>query len=170
MEVYTGLVSFSWNFFFQIANTLLLVFLLTKFLYKPVNKWLDKRKAQIADDVNGAAEARKEAETLKADYEKKIKEIRMEADAILKDARTKADDNSKKIIQEARDKSDDIIEKAQVEIERQERNAANELKNDVASMAVMAAEKIIGEKMDDELNEKLVVKFIEEAGDVKWQN
>lgn len=170
MEVYTGLVSFSWNFFFQIANTLLLVFLLTKFLYKPVNKWLDKRKAQIADDVNGAAQARAEAETLKADYEKKIKEIRMEADAILKDARTKADDNSKKIIQEARDKSDDIIEKAQVEIERQQRNAANELKNDVASMAVMAAEKIIGEKMDDELNEKLVVKFIEEAGDVKWQN
>ena len=170
MEVYTGLVSFSWNFFFQIANTLILVALLTKFLFKPVQKMLDKRKNQIADDVNGAAEARADAEKLRADYEKKIKEIRIEADAILKDARAKADDNSKKIIQEARDKSDDIIEKAQAEIDRNARNARNELKGDVASMAVMAAEKIIGEKMDAELNEKLVVKFIEEAGDVKWQN
>ncbi len=170
MEVYTGLVSFSWNFFFQIINTLILVFLLTKFLFNPVKNMLEKRKNQIADDVNGAAEAKSQAEALRADYEKKIKEIRMEADAILKDAKAKADDNSKKIIQEARDKSDDIIEKAQAEIDRNARNARNELKGDVASMAVMAAEKIIGEKMDDELNEKLVVKFIEEAGDVKWQN
>ena len=170
MEVYTGLVSFSWNFFFQIINTLLLVFLLTKFLFNPVKNMLEKRKNQIADDVNGAAEAKADAEKLRADYERKIKEIRIEADAILKDAKAKADDNSKKIIQEARDKSDDIIEKAQAEIDRNARNARNELKGDVASMAVMAAEKIIGEKMDDELNEKLVVKFIEEAGDVKWQN
>lgn len=170
MEVYTGLVSFSWNFFFQIINTLILVALLTKFLFKPVQNMLEKRKNQIADDVNGAAEAKADAEKLRADYEKKIKEIRMEADAILKDAKAKADDNSKKIIQEAREKSDDIIEKAQAEIDRNARNARNELKGDVASMAVMAAEKIIGEKMDDELNEKLVVKFIEEAGDVKWQN
>ncbi|MBE6020811.1 MAG: F0F1 ATP synthase subunit B [Clostridiales bacterium] len=170
MEVYTGLVSFGWPWFFQIANTLILVALLAKFLFKPVNKMLEKRKNTIANDLSTAENQRVEAEALRADYEKKIKEIRIEADAILKEARNKADERAKEIIQEARDKSDDIIEKAQVEIERNQRNAYNELKDEVAAMAIMAAEKIIGEKMDDELNEKLVVKFIEEAGDVKWQN
>lgn len=170
MEVYTGLVSFGWPWFFQIANTLILVALLAKFLFKPVNKMLEKRKTTIANDLSTAESQRVEAETLRADYEKKIKEIRIEADAILKEARAKADERAKEIIQEARDKSDDIIEKAQVEIERNQRNAYNELKDEVAAMALMAAEKIIGEKMDDELNEKLVIKFIEEAGDVKWQN
>ena len=170
MEVYTGLVSFGWPWFFQIANTLILVALLAKFLFKPVNKMLEKRKNTIANDLSTAENQRVEAEALRADYEKKIKEIRIEADAILKEARNKADERAKEIIQEARDKSDGIIEKAQVEIERNQRNAYNELKDEVAAMAIMAAEKIIGEKMDDELNEKLVVKFIEEAGDVKWQN
>lgn len=170
MEVYTGLVSFGWPWFFQIANTLILVGLLAKFLFKPVNKMLEKRKNTIANDLATAENQRVEAETLRADYEKKIKEIRIEADAILKEARNKADERAKEIIQEARDKSDEIIEKAQVEIERNQRNAYNELKDEVAAMALMAAEKIIGEKMDDELNEKLVIKFIEEAGDVKWQN
>ncbi|MBQ4340547.1 MAG: F0F1 ATP synthase subunit B [Firmicutes bacterium] len=170
MEVYTGLVSFGWPWFFQIANTLILVALLAKFLFKPVNKMLEKRKNTIANDLSTAENQRVEAEALRADYEKKIKEIRIEADAILKEARNKADERAKEIIQEARNKSDDIIEKAQVEIERNQRNAYNELKDEVAAMAIMAAEKIIGEKMDDELNEKLVVKFIEEAGDVKWQN
>ena len=170
MEVYTGLVSFGWPWFFQIANTLILVALLAKFLFKPVNKMLEKRKNTIANDLATAENQRVEAEALRADYEKKIKEIRIEADAILKEARNKADERAKEIIQEARDKSDDIIEKAQVEIERNQRNAYNELKDEVAAMAIMAAEKIIGEKMDDELNEKLVIKFIEEAGDVKWQN
>ena len=170
MEVYTGLVSFGWSWIFQVANTLILVALLFKFLFKPVNKMLQKRTDTIANDLATAENQRVEAEALKADYEKRIKEIRIEADGILKEARNKADDRAKEIIQEARDKSDDIIAKAQVEIDRQNRNAYNELKNEVAGMAFMAAEKIIGEKMDDELNEKLVLKFIEEAGDVKWQN
>ncbi len=169
MEVYTGLVSFGWSWFFQVANTLILVALLFKFLFKPVNNMLKKRTETIANDLSSAETQRDEAEKLRADYEKRIKEIRIEADGILKDAKNKADDRAKEIIQEARDKSDDIIAKAQVEIDRQNRNAYNELKNDVANMAFMAAEKIIGEKMDDKLNEKLVVKFIEEAGDVKWQ-
>lgn len=170
MEVYTGLVSFSWNFFFQIANFLILVLLLSKFLFKPVNKMLEKRKNTIANDLESAANKNAEAEQLRADYEAKIKNIKIEADEILKDARAKADAKAKDIVQDARDKSDEILDKAQAEIERQRRNAYNDLKDEVAAMAIMAAEKIIDEKMDDELNEKLVVKFIEEAGDVKWQN
>ena len=88
----------------------------------------------------------------------------------MKDARERAEVRSNEIIQEARDKTEEMIEKAQAEIERQNKNAYNALKDDIASMAIMAAEKIIGEKMDDKLNDKLITRFIEEAGDVKWQN
>ena len=97
MEVYTGLVSFGWPWFFQIANTLILVALLAKFLFKPVNKMLEKRKNTIANDLSTAENQRVEAEALRADYEKKIKEIRIEADAILKEARNKADERAKEI-------------------------------------------------------------------------
>lgn len=170
MEVYTGLVSFSWNLVFQIANTLILVALLYKFLFNPVNKMLAKRKNTIVSDLENAATQKEDALKLKEDYEKRIKDIKIEADAILKEARAKADDRAKEIIQEARNKSDEIIENAQAEAQRQYRNAYNELKDDIANMAIMAAEKLIGENMNNDLNEKLVVKFIEEAGDVKWQN
>ncbi len=167
---YTDLVSFSWNLVFQIVNTLILVALLYKFLYKPVNRMLEKRRTTIANDVAGAAEKNEAAAALKAEYEKKIKDIHIEADAIMKETRMKAEERAQEIIQDARNKSEDILAKAQSEIEREQRNAYNELKSGLTDMVIMAAEKVIGEKMDNNLNEKLVVKFIEEAGDVKWQN
>ena len=170
MEVYTGLVSFSWNFFFQILNTIILFLLLKHFLFKPVKGMLDKRKNYIATEISNAEDLKKNAEELKAEYENKIKEIKLEAEAIMKDARERAEVRSNEIIQEARQQTEEMIAKAQAEIERQNKNAYNALKNDVASMAIMAAEKIIGEKMDDKLNNKLIAQFIEEAGDVKWQN
>lgn len=167
---YTDLVSFSWNLVFQIVNTLILVALLYKFLYKPVNRMLEKRRNTIANDISSAEEKNEAATQLKAEYERKLKDIHIEADAIMKETRMKAEERAQEIIQDARNKSDDIIAKAQSEIEREQRNAYNELKSGLTDMVIMAAEKVIGEKMDNNLNEKLVVKFIEEAGDVKWQN
>lgn len=170
MTVYDGLVTFNWNLLFQIVNTILLFLLLKKFLFKPVKGMLDKRRNHIVSEISEAENQRKAAEELKLEYENKIKEIKLEAEAIMKDARERAETRSNEIIQEARDKTEEMIAKAQAEIERQNKNAYNALKDDVASMAIMAAEKIIGEKMDDKLNNKLIAQFIEEAGDVKWQN
>lgn len=170
MVVYDGLVSFNWNLLFQICNTLILFLLLKKFLFKPVKGMLDKRRNHIVSEIGEAENQRKAAEDLKLEYENKIKEIKLEAEAIMKDARERAEVRSNEIIQEARDKTEEMIAKAQAEIERQNKNAYNALKDDIASMAIMAAEKIIGEKMDDKLNDKLIAQFIEEAGDVKWQN
>lgn len=170
MEVYTGLVSFSWNLVFQVVNFLILVALLYRYLFNPVQKMLDKRKDTIAADLNNAAEKSAEAEALKADYEKKIREINIEADGIRREARQQGEARAQEIITDARGKYDEILQKAQVESDRERRNAYNELKDSITDMVLDAAGKVIGENMDDELNEKLVVKFIEEAGDVKWQN
>lgn len=170
MEVYTGLVSFSWNLVFQVINFLILVALLYKFLFNPVQKMLEKRKNTIAADLNNAAEKSAAAEALKADYEQKIKEINVEADSIRREARRQGEARAQEIITDARGRYDEILQKAQVESERERRNAYNELKDSITDMVLDAAGKVIGENMDDELNEKLVVKFIEEAGDVKWQN
>ena len=168
--LHVGLVEFSWNFFFQIANTLIIFLLLRKFLFKPVKGMLDRRKEMIATEISDAEELRRNAEELKLDYDSKIKDIKIEAEKILQDANARAEQRSKEIIAEAQDKTEKMILKAQAEIERQNKNAYNELKNEVASMAIMAAERIIGERMDDQLNEKLIIQFMEEAGDVKWQN
>ena len=170
MEVYTGLVSFSWNIVFQVINFLILVALLYKFLFNPVQKMLEKRKNTIAADLNNAAEKSAQAEALKADYEKKIKDINVEADAIRREARRQGEERAQEIITDARGRYDEILQKAQVESDRERRNAYNELKDSITDMVLDAAGKVIGENMDDELNEKLVVKFIEEAGDVTWQN
>ena len=79
MEVYTGLVSFSWNIVFQVVNFLILVALLYKFLFNPVQKMLEKRKNTIAADLNNAAEKSAQAEALKADYERSQKTGRSES-------------------------------------------------------------------------------------------
>ena len=55
-------------------------------------------------------------------------------------------------------------------IEREKEKAVNALKDDIASLALMAASKVIEKDLNDEAHNALINQFIEEVGDTKWQN
>ena len=66
--------------FAQILNFFILLFLLNKFLFKPVMAAMEKREEEIANTVKNAEVKLAEAESLVENYEKKISEIKLQED------------------------------------------------------------------------------------------
>ena len=140
---------------------LIVLWILKRFAWGPLLSMLEERRKKIADEfVNIDNEKAKVAE-LTAEYEGKLKDIDAERRARL----VEAVDEGKKIAQEIKAAAQGEAEQARIkakdELERDVAKAKVELKGDMIAMTVTAAEKIIGEKLDDEKHRKLIGDFID---------
>ena len=68
-----------WNFIATICNLFIQVYLIKRFLFKPINEMLDKRKAKADAEIQDAVKAKEEAQAMKAEYEKNMQEAKEKA-------------------------------------------------------------------------------------------
>lgn len=166
----TPLVGLDVNFFFQIANTLVLFLLLRHFLFKPVTEFMTNRTEGIKDKIEDADRKNNEAETLRKQYEAKIADINKEGEAILNDYRNKAEARREEIIKDAQLEAQRIMDRTNVEIERTKRKALEDLKEEVVDMTLLATTKFVEKELDKDNHEKLINEFIEEMRVEQWKN
>lgn len=152
-------------FFWQTLIFLLLIFLLKKFAWKPILDAVNEREEGIKNALLSAEIAKRDMQNLKSDNEKLLAEARVERDVILKEAREIKD----KIVSEAKDEAQvqagKMIEQAKAAINSEKNAAMAELKNQVSSLSIAIAEKVLrSELADKDSQTKLVEKML---GDVK---
>ena len=135
--------------FWTVLIFLVLVFLLAKFAWKPILKMVEERTKNIEDALNSAENAKKEMAGLKAENEQIMKEARAEHDKIVREAREMKD----KIIEESKEtakaEADKILAQARKLIDDEKRAVMNELKDQVASLSIEIAEKILTKELSD---------------------
>ena len=135
--------------FWTVLIFLILVFLLAKFAWKPILNMFEERTKNIEDALNSAENAKKEMAGLKAENEQIMKEARAERDKIVREAREMKD----KIIEESKEtakaEADKILAQARKLIDDEKRAAMNELKDQVASLSIEIAEKILTKELSD---------------------
>ena len=126
-----------------------LVFVLRRYAWKPILKSLRDREDTIDEALNLANKAREEMKNLKADNEKLLKEAQEERNVILRDARKVRES----IIDEARTKANEeannIVENAKERIENEKMAAMTDLKNQIASISIEIAEKILERELSE---------------------
>ncbi|AFU68795.1 ATP synthase B chain AtpF [Psychroflexus torquis ATCC 700755] len=144
-------------FVWQVVVLFVLIFLLTKFAWKPVMKAVGEREASINDALASAERAKEEMANLKADNEKLLQQARAERDEMLKEAQ----DMKKSIISEAtedaNEKSERILEKAQITIQSEKKQALLEIKSQVAELSVQIAETVVKKQLDDKKEQMTLV-------------
>ena len=163
MEKLLGEFSFGlfiWHSLLFIA----LVLLLKKFAWKPILNAVNEREQGIVDALASAEAAKKEMENLTADNEKLLKEARVERDAMMKEAR----EIKAKMIADAKDEAkiegDKMISNAQAAIQSEKKSAIAEIKNQVASLSLDIAEKVVkGELSSKDKQLKLVESMLGDA-------
>jgi len=137
---------------------LLLLFILRKFAWKPILGAVNTREEGIKDALAAAEKARLEMENLHADNERILKEARLERETLLKEAR----DIKTKMISDAKDEAQNqankMIEQAQAAIESEKKAAMAELKNQVASLSLEIAEKVVRKELS---NKDSQIKLVE---------
>lgn len=165
-----GLVDPSATFWFQLINTFILFLILKKLLFKPVSEFMEKRKSEIAESIERAEARNEEAEKYKSEYISKIEASQEEGRQIVRDAAKRAEERASEIVKAAEKEAKEIKERANLEIEREREKAINSLKDEIASIAMLAASKVIEEDLNEKKHNTLVRKFIDEVGETRWQN
>ena len=137
------------------VNFLILLALLYKFAYNPINAMLEQRTTTIESSLKHAEEVKIEVE-----------QMRKEAQEIVARATKAAEEAKNEMIAKAKEESDNIKAKAEAEIKAATEQAKMELKDTAASLAIIAAEKVLGRAITDEDHRRLVKDFVNEAGDL----
>ena len=150
-----------WHIVASIANLLLLMLILKKFLWKPVKKVLAERQNQVDEIYRTAEKAAEAAELDKALYSEKLAGARAEAESIVKAATARADRQSDEIIEAANKKAADTIRKAEAELEQEKKKAMNDLKNEISDISVAIASGIVDREINADDHKELIDSFID---------
>lgn len=143
---------------------LLLLFVLTKFIWKPILASVNARAQKITDALELAEKTQAEMRALQAQNENLLKEARAERDAIVKDAKEVATKLVEDAKNDAKTEAAKIVESARVSINAEKAAAVAELKTQVAAISLEIAEKVIrGELSSDDKQKALAEKL---AGDI----
>lgn len=154
-----------WNFVATICNLFIQAYLIKRFLFKPVNEMLEKRKALADAEIRDAEKAKDEAQAMKAEYEQNMLEARNKAGEILTSAQKTASIQSEEILKEASQQAAAMKAKAEKDIAQEKRKAVNEIKDEIGGMAVEIAGKVIEREISEEDHAKLIDEFIANVGE-----
>ncbi len=140
------------------------LFILAKFAWKPIMKGIHDREESIDKALHAAEDAKKDMLKLKAGNEELLNQAKEERDALLREARKLKES----ILDEARIKANEeaqrIIESARESIQYEKLAVINDLKNQVASISIEIAEKILQKELaNKEEQQQLTRKLVEEV-------
>ena len=136
-------------FFWQSLIFIGLLFMLRKFAWKPILDAVNDRETSIKDALASAEAARDEMKNLQSDNQRILKEARAEKESLLKEARATRSELINNAKEEAQVEAQKILSQAQDAIQSEKRAAVNELREQVGSIAMEIAEKVLQKELEN---------------------
>ncbi|MBI5309694.1 MAG: F0F1 ATP synthase subunit B [Actinobacteria bacterium] len=137
--------------------------ILKKWAIPPIQKAIDDRRALIEDSINHAEQTRKEADLLLADYRQRLTEARSQADDIVARARKAADQREADALEAGRKEREELLEQTKKEIQLETEKSLQDLRREVASLTVLATEKVTRKSLDSADQQRLVEEALGEV-------
>lgn len=134
---------------------------LWKFAWKPLAEALDAREKHIANEIEHAEQARREAKEALEQYQRKLAEAENEIRQMLDKARQEADATGHKILEKARQEAEQEHQRKLAEIEEAADNAVKEVAQRAGSLAVELAGRIITARLDPAAHARLIEQAVE---------
>jgi len=139
------------------------LFILKRYVFGPVGAAIEKRRADIAASIEESERAREAAAALLEDYRARLAEARKEADLLREQGRKDGELQGHELLAQAQSQRDRVLTDAEAQIEALARAAASGLRDDVVTLALMAAEKVSRRSLSDEDHRRLIQEAIDEA-------
>jgi len=151
----------------QLINFSLLTVLLYLWLYKPVLNMLNQRKERIADSMAKVEAAHASAAKAQEEYDRKIAEAQRKAQEIIAQAAQSGEQVSAEIKAEAQREAEAIREKARQEAAQEKAHILAEAQKQIASLSMLATERVLGQAVDESLQSKLINQFLSGLGETE---
>lgn len=147
----------------QIVNFLLLLFLLSRFAFKPITEMLDRRAERIKESLGAAERASLEASQAQAAIQAKIDEARRQGQTIIEQASRAAEQLRAELAQAAQQEAETIRQRAVADFGLEREKAMAQLRRQFADLTVTAAEKVISRSLDRQAHERLILDVLDES-------
>jgi F-type H+-transporting ATPase subunit b len=158
-------LNFVWeNFLIQLVAFLILLYLLQRFAFKPLFGVMEKRRQMVLEQMETAQKNRDEAQQYLEEQKQALQQARKEAYEIIEQAKATGAKQAEDIIAAARNEAARLKEEALRDIESEKNKAVAALKAQVSGLSVMIASKIIEKQIDEQTQQQLVEKYLQEVG------
>lgn len=168
---YASIIEFSWTLLFNIITVLVLFLILKKFFFEKVHKFMEDRANSIKDSFDNAETANRRADARLEEYNLKLRDIEDERMEMIKKAKADADLRADSIISDANDMALTLRQNTEEAIMEQKEKAFMEMRDEISSIALLAAEKILQREIEKtEEHDKIIEDLLKEAGAKKWNH
>ena len=157
IEVFHSLI------FWSLVSFALLFFLLKRFAFPPILEVLEERENKIRSEIDNAEKLRHEAEELKADLGRELKNAHEKANTIIQLAGEESKKIQKKSIQETQTKVRQMQNDAEQEIQITRNKLLNEIRSYTAALTIASTEKVLKKSLNNEDKNRLIDESIEEV-------
>ena len=146
----------------QAIAFILFVWFCMKYVWPPITAAIEKRQKEIADGLSSAERAKKDLNLAQANVTDQLKKAKADAQVIIEQANKRRAQILDEAKVEAEAERNKIVAQAQAEIEAERKRAREELRKQVAMLAIAGAEKIIERSVDEAANSDIVDKLVAE--------
>ena len=154
-----------WQILISLINLLIIYRILKKFLFKPVQKVMNERQAQVDRIYGDANQSKAQAEQMKQEYEQKLASAREEADGLVRNAVQTAQKRSDQMVSEASAQASRIKQKADEEIAQQKKKMLQDVRDEISDLAVEIASKVVEREISPRDYDGFVDEFIRNVGE-----
>lgn len=145
----------------QVINFLVLVWLLKRFLYKPILKATDEREKSIVSKLEDASAKKEEAKKERDEFQKKNDNFEKQKKQMLQKAKNEAREQSDQMLKETRKAIAALREKQEKNLHQTEENLKNELAEKTSREVLNISRKVLGDLASAELEAQMVKRFLE---------
>ncbi|MHB9131892.1 MAG: F0F1 ATP synthase subunit B [Armatimonadota bacterium] len=146
----------------QSITFLVLLVLLVKFLYRPIQDVLQQRQRQIADSLSNADTEHQKAESLRKEYEDHLAKIADEARVRLDQAMKDAETARQRVLEKAQEEVHDLHQRQQAQLTLEREQLRRDLRAEMSDIAVMAAAKALRQQLNPTLHSAVIDQVISE--------
>ncbi|NOY15014.1 MAG: F0F1 ATP synthase subunit B [bacterium] len=152
----------------QIINIFVLVWLLNRFLYKPLLKIIDERNKKIKEGLELAKKNQQERQKIAELEKQKLAEAERRVMAIMQQAKQEAAKQAKQIIQQAQAKASQEAEKQRRLLLEELEQEKDKIKQETAELVVTVTEKILSDVLDQKQRQEIINKQLQRLKKVSW--
>jgi len=159
-----GIVNLNITTLIQVVNFLILIALLSRFLFTPLKKFLAERAEGIEKALAEARLARESAAKAQEEHRAQILAAHREAAALREQAQREVEAERQRLLKESRNEAQRVLDEAKAAIEMETKRARSALREEVVSLSLAAAERLLGRAMTTEDQKRLADQYVRDLG------
>lgn len=159
-----GMFGLDWKLFIaQLVNFGIVLFVLWKWVFRPVAKALTARTEKIEKSLADAQQITQDKETFETWKNAEISKVRVEASQIITEAKQQAEGARQEILDKAKQEQAQVLLQTKNQLETEKQKALSEVKGQIADIVVTASETILREKLTDKKDQELIKQALQQA-------